>query len=137
MKPARFAPVLLLASCAWWPGAAWASEPAAAHGSPAATKAAKPAKAGTTAAADAAKVATAPATAPADPMEQLRQRLAERLANGGKTADSTNPNEMRLTARPAPAALATLISPSSPAGRPGSAADRPRSPQAQPHGPSP
>ena len=107
MKPARIAPVLLLATCAWWPGAAGAAEPAAAHGSahaPAAGKAAKPAKAGTAAAAaEAAKVATAPATTPVDPMEQLRQRLAERLANGGKTAESTNPNEMRVLARPAPA----------------------------------
>ena len=138
MKPARFAPVLLLASCACWPGAAWASEPAAAHGSPAATKAAKPAKAGTTAAADAAKVATAPATAPADPMEQLRQRLAERLASGGKTADSTNPNEMRLTARPAPAAMPAPAPAHAAAHAPAHAAVQAPAPVAAPaHAPAP
>jgi carbonic anhydrase len=36
-------------------------------------------------------------------MEQLRQRLAERLANGGKQADNANAYEMRVTAKPAPA----------------------------------
>jgi carbonic anhydrase len=109
MKPARIAaPLLLMATSALCVAAAWASEPAAAHGpkpGPATAKAAKASAAAHAAApaAEGARVATAPAAAPADPMEQLRQRLADRLSQGGKPADNTNPYEVRLTVKPGPA----------------------------------
>ncbi len=117
MKPVR--PALLLATCALGVSMAWASEPAASHGpahAPAATKPVRPGAPST--AADAAKVATAPSAAPTDPMEQLRQRLAERLANGGKTAENANPNEMRLSSRPVPPTVAAPAPVAAPAAVP-------------------
>ena len=52
-------------------------------------------------AAPATRVATAPAAAAADPMEQLRQRLSEKLSSA-KPADSTAQGEVRVTVRSAP-----------------------------------
>ena len=46
------------------------------------------------------KVATAPPAMPADPMDQLRQRLAERLGNG-KSADGAAQGEVRVSVQSA------------------------------------
>jgi carbonic anhydrase len=72
------------------------------HAAPAkAEKAAKPEKAE----AHGTKLASAPDAVPADPMEQLRQRLTEKLGNG-KAGDAAGPSEVRVNVKSAPSAPA-------------------------------
>jgi carbonic anhydrase len=49
------------------------------------------------------KLASAPDSVPADPMEQLRQRLTEKLGNG-KSGDAAGPSEVRVNVKSAPSA---------------------------------
>jgi carbonic anhydrase len=70
---------------------------------------AKPAKAATKSGAKAAEepatVASATPAAAPDPLEQLRQRLADRLAGGGQVAAGSSSSELRVVAKaPPPAA---------------------------------
>jgi len=112
MKTPRLAPAALAASLLF-SAAAWAADHAD-HAAPKAdaTKAATAVKPVRATAADeaGAKMATAPATV--DPMEQLRARLAEKLA-GARTTEVSGPNDLRVVARAAPAAAsaATAASP--------------------------
>jgi carbonic anhydrase len=120
MKSACTVPAALwLAAGALLPVATAAAEVAvAAHAAPAhsaeaaakpgrASKGDKPEAAAAKAAADAQnKVASAPPTvSTVDPLEQLRQRLADRLA-GSKNAEAATANEVRLSTRTTASTLA-------------------------------
>src|SRR5687768_8371763 len=64
--------------------------------------------------------------APADPMDQLRQRLAERLAAGKAAAIETASSDLRAVARPATAASGTASMAGLPAAK--TSAKRPAAP---------
>ena len=83
---------------------------------------AKPSKAAKAEVAPAPRLASAaPVIPPADPLEQLRQRLAERMA-GGKVGDAAGPYNLQVPAKPGAATAANSAPKSAGHGAPGARA---------------